>query len=405
MKFAHPAPAVKRGIVGLVALATVIALAGCSTSSGGTASAGKCTVRTLMVSNITGAGSANGSSAQIATKLADDYVNKNGGVNGCKVVTDFKDDGSDYSKVLPLTQAALAAQKYAMVNASDYGGSTVAPLLTRQGILGVFSNGTGGLFSKAKTPTIFDACTPLAGAAVVMSKYLATKGYKKIAIVTDNTAVGSSVIAGAQAAAKKNGVTIIPEQIDLSTVDMTPVVQRTRASDPDVVLVDLFGAPAGYFFQGLTASGWDVPKYGSFTTFATDLASLIPQKDYAGLISGGPASATAPSVTPALSSLITSLKAANNGKIDNALLLYAQNYDTIILFAWAANQTHSTDGLTLAHYLESHGNAKIPGLTQAVSSGYSASNHEWHPANGLGIAYQTTLVNGQYQKRIALVHA
>lgn len=409
MNLSPTRPAVMRGLASVSALAILVGLAGCSAPadapSGTTgADSGDCQVRALLVANVTGAGSANGESAKRAQELAAQYINDNGGVNGCELVVDVKDNGSDYSKSLPLTQEALAEKDYFVVNAADYGGASVAPLLTREGILGVWSNGTGGLFSAETTPTIFDACTPLAGATLVMANYLADEGYKKIGLVTDNTAVGSSIVEIAKANAASAGVEVVSEQIDLNSVDMTPVVQRLQASAPDVILVDLFGAAAGYFFSALSASGWDVPKYGSFTTFATDLGSLIPEEQFAGLISGGPASATAPSVTEGVDTLMEGLL-ANGGTIDHALLLYAQNYDALIIAAWAANQTGSLDGATLAAFLQENGDVEVPGLTQAKATGYSADNHEWHPKNGLGIAYQDKLVDGRYQNRVALVDA
>jgi hypothetical protein len=65
-------------------------------------------------------------------------------------------------------------------------------------------------------------------------------------------------------------------------------------------------------------------------------------------------------------------------KITTSLDSYTNIYDALLLFAWAANETHSLHAATLATKLHDSGSVQVPGLVQGPSTGYTPTSGEWN---------------------------
>ncbi|MCU1614642.1 MAG: branched-chain amino acid transporter substrate-binding protein [Frankiales bacterium] len=359
---------------GIVLASTL--LAACSGSgSASSTDAGGCTVNTLLVANATGAQSSNGVAAFAAAKAATKYVNDNGGVNGCTLVLKTVDDGSDYTKTLPLMQAAMATTTFANVSVNDYGTASAVPYLMRQKVLSISANGTASLADPKTGPYYFDTSSPDATVSQYMTKYALSQGTKKFAVVADNTTTGASAIAAIKATAEAGGGDVVASvQVDATTVNMTPAVQQLSSSGADGVIISLYGQPAGFFIRDLKASGWNVQRYGSVSLGATNLPALLPVEDYQGIVVAGAADGSAPSLY-GVADMQTQIKATGGDPYTSVVGL-SQNYADILILANAINATKATDGPTLAKYLEDHGTDKIPGNPIAETTGYSSTNHQ-----------------------------
>ncbi|MCU1482200.1 MAG: branched-chain amino acid transporter substrate-binding protein [Subtercola sp.] len=377
----------------------------CSGSGGssGTATGGSCQVNTLLVANMTGAQSDNGKAAVIAASAAVKSVNDGGGVNGCQLVLTTKDDGSDYTKTLPLVQSAMGSQTYSMVSVNDYGTASVVPYLTRQKVLSISSNGTAALADSTVNPYYFDTVPPSSTVSKYVTQYAISQGAKKLAVVTDNSTLGTDAIAADKATAEAGGASLVASvQVDATTINMTPAVQSLSNSGADAVIIDLYGQPAGYFVRDLKASGWNVTRYGTSSLFATNLDSLLPVSDYEGIVAVGPTPGTAPALY-GVSAMQTQIK-ADGGDATTSVTGLAQNYADIILFAWAANGAHSTDSAAVAKYLEEHGTDKVPNDTIAETTGYTASNHQMTAPGTLSTATEGAMDSEGLLPRITVVN-
>jgi branched-chain amino acid transport system substrate-binding protein len=391
------------GVAVVLTATGTLAACGGSSGSNGASGAKNCTVRSLLVSNLTGPGASNGTQNKAAAEVAKKQINDAGGINGCTLSVDYADDTSDYTTNLPLTQKALAQKKYAMVQGADFGAGSIAPYLTRQKILGMFSNGTKGLPDPAVNPYLFDTTTTGADVVTAVAKYAVSQGDKEIAVVADNTGVGKSVIGAVKGVLESSGGKLVSsEQVDLSNVNMTPAVQRLKGSGAKTILVSLFGAAGGHFFSALSASGWKPTVYGSQSVFATNLAALIPVKDFAGIVAGGGTYATSPSSDRA-KAFFEQLKASG---YDTTKGIYstAPAHDDLILFAAAANATKSTDAAKMTKWLEDNGTTTIDGLVLASTTGYSSTNHEWHAPGSLSTAKMGALDEFGLLPRIATIN-
>ena len=383
-------------VVSMVVLALVAA--GCGSSSGSGGSSGSsgggsgtksaqtsCPVKVLLVDNFTGAGSDNGTANLGGANAAIASVNKSGGVLGCPIKLDTKDDASDYTKDLSLLEQATSSTKYAMVINADFGCATTAPYIGRQKLLSITGCALPGVANPKLNPYIFDADYVGSRSDGAAGAYMLKKGYKRVAVIVDNTGLGAGDAAQVAKIVKAGGGTVTDtESVDLSGINFTPAIVRARASKPQVLFIDLFGAALGHVLSDLATSGWKIPVVGGSSSVATNLQTLkVPPAQASSITMVGPGAMGLPS-SPAQLALLKSLK-QQGVKVNNFLFGYAALHDDITMFAWAANKAKSLDPAAVSKVLENSGTTKIPGLAGGETNGYTPSCHEWDAAQGVAI--------------------
>jgi branched-chain amino acid transport system substrate-binding protein len=390
--------------------ACVAVFAGSGLGSVGSATrvgaAGKttCPVRVLEITNSTGAGATNGLAQRPGLALAVAQVNKAGGVLGCPLVADVKDEGSDPTKDLPLLQEALSSHQYGNVIVSDFGEGAAIPYLTRQKVLNI-TNFSAGAGNPKVNPYFFDDYPLLSVATEYAAKAAMKAGHKKIAVIVFNNDIGAAAAAGVKSAAPAGGAKVVDvEQLDPTAVNTTPAITRARNSGADVVVMDMAGAVVGHLLTDLQASGWKVPIYGGASTFSFPIASVAPPAAYKNLLVVGPTVATWPS-SPKVNTFISKLKAQPGGSngLKTVLVSATSPYDDVILFAWAANKVGSLDPKKISAFLETHGSTPVPGLLVSDVTGYTSKSHDFFPPGSLALARPGPLKDGRL-KRIAIVN-
>jgi branched-chain amino acid transport system substrate-binding protein len=345
-----------------------------------------------MVANLTGAGSENGTTVKSGAEVAIDQVNEAGGIMGCPIEMKTVDDGSDYTQTLPLLQKATSEEQYSMVMSMDFGCVTTAPYITREKLLSL-SACAQTHFANSENPTIFDTDYVAARPAMVAVKHLLDEGQKKIALLVDNTQLGADDIAAVTPIIEENGGTITDtERLSEEGVNFSSAVQRAKASDPEAVFSDMFGAAAGHLKTDINAAGWEVPRAGGQSETATSFEQLkVPLSLLKNTTLVGSASMALPS-TPLREEFIEELE-AHGVDIKTFMFAYAAAHDDITLFAWAANQTESLDAETIAQKLHETGEVKVPGLVQGETTGYTSESGEWNAKEGVAV-----LKAGYYNK-------
>lgn len=385
-------------------LAATVMLSGCAgqNTPSASSSADDCTTKFLVSTNVTGAGGTNGSNNVKGIDAAVAQINEDGGVLGCDVAYDVVDDGSDYTTALPNVQGALAEDDYAFVFSGDFGGPSVAPYLTRQGLFGVFGSGVPTI--TADNPNLFDVSVPSPGTAGALFEYIADQGIKKVALVVDTTSTGDGAIAAYEPAAAANGVTIsVTERVDLSSINMTPAIQRVEGSDAEALVANVYGAAAGYLIRDFKASGWDVPFFGGFSIFASPLTDVVPEADLEGMVAVGVASSTWPS-EPNAQALIDTVEEETGEEITTGLSSIFNGHDAVTIWAWGANGAGSLDPAEITTFLEENGDVEVPNLGHAETTNYSSTNRAWYPVQGIAIAKLGPLDHGRLE-RVALLDA
>jgi branched-chain amino acid transport system substrate-binding protein len=396
-------------LTALIALATLSACGSSSTNSTNSpaASSGgktKCPVNVLVVTNITGAGAQNGQAGEETVKYTVGQINKAGGVLGCPIHADIKDEASDPTKDVPLVEEAVSQKKYAEVIVSDFGAGSAVPYLTREKILNITAIGAG-LGNPKINPYFFDM-TPVLGNTVqyAVKQAVVNNGHKKLAAIVQDSDLGNNSAAGIAAAAKRYGAQVTDvERVDETAVDFTAALQRAKNSGADALIIDVAGAAAGHILTDRLTLGWTVPTYGGLGLFAANIAATSPPAAYKGLDLVGPTVGTYPN-RPVVQQFINGLKAAGATAAFQANLLEPANFhDDLILFAWAANQTKSLDAATISDFLQTHGNTPVPGLIYGVTTGFSPTSHENTGEGTLASAAAGPFKDGQL-KRIAVLN-
>jgi ABC-type branched-subunit amino acid transport system substrate-binding protein len=375
----------RAAVTGVAALAAAI-MAGCSstaapsTSSGNAAASAKvhCPIDILMLTSLSGADSSWGTSNLAGAKVAVAHINSTGGVLGCHVALTVKDDGSNVSQDLPLVIAATTSYNYPLVVDDDDAAGTTASYINSHHLLEITpGNATGAVEPQAPYPTEFQTTDQPTKSMIAVAKYAIGQGYKHVALITDNSADGAPIPGAIEPYLKAAGGGITDrEAVNPSSVDFTSAIERARASNPQAVLINLYGPASAHVRTEIHDSGWKIPVISGNDDSDTPFQGLLPLADLNGEVTIGDAS----DALTGSALQMQFIQAVEKGgvQITASLDSYTNIYDALLLFAWAANETHSLNAATLATKLHDSGSAQIPGLVQGPTTGYTPTSGEWN---------------------------
>jgi branched-chain amino acid transport system substrate-binding protein len=392
-----------------VVLAVALGAAACSSSTSGSgdgdSSSGPYRVMVTGGLSATGVLAANAETSVLAAQAGAKVINKEGGIDGRKVVVTVSNDAGDpTTAVTNLLNAIHSGNKpdlYLNSGPSTISAATL-PILTSNHILSFNIAPTANSFDPATFPYNFDLAV---GPADFIKSYISTMkaaGYKTVGIIHGNDAYGSVFGADAGSALKAAGFTVTSNQAyDVTALSMIPQLQAIQATKPQVLVMDGYGAPAGYLLKGLQQLGWNVPILGDTSVSATTLVSTPPPAGYEGssLVKNLKMQVNASTVYSPSATLVNQAVTAmlSLGKIESTLIL-AFNYDAFPLVYAAAKYAHSTTTSAIAAALVKP--AVLAAAKTAILSRYNftATNHSPQPGAGALVFISPTLiVNGQYE--------
>lgn len=392
---------------GIAALAA--ALAGCSSSGndnsgGGGGSGGQYHVIVMGGLSAQGVLADNASTSVNAARAGADYVNDHGGVLGKKVVVKVIDAQADPTTAVTKLRAAIAEQKPDVV--IDSGPSNVAaailPILNQNKILSFNMGPTADSADPSKFPLNFDVAVGAAEQLKAYVPYFQDKGYKSVAILHGNSAYGVTYGKSAADVLSKAGIKVTAnEQYDVTSLDMTPQLQKIQSSKPDAMVLDAYGAPLGYVLKGVSKLGMDTPIIGNTSVSATNLTGLKPPDGLVGT----------PEVKNLVMEVLSSVKYdASATKVNDAVqrmlkygpikasLVLAPTYDALPLVAAAAKAANSTDAAKIAKSLEDPNVTKSADTTMLSPYTFSSTNHAPTEAStNYTFIAPSPIKNGQFQ--------
>lgn len=349
---------------------------GSSTSAGGsqgsTGVSHNCSANVLFEASTTGPEAIGGQAGWAAIKLAAASINKAGGADGCQVKVALANDQTDVSKTVPVLVSATSRAHYDALVAQSSGAIAAAGYTTSKKLidLAAVSLPPG---SATKYPYLFATAADYGTAPGLAVEIAYKRGYRKVALITDNTTVGGSVVAGVQAAVKRNaGMKLVSvQQLPYTAVNTTSAITASRAAGADVLINDLYGAAGAEVQKDLGASGWKVPELAGYLAANSNYPALAPRSTWANLQTVTATAFTYPA-TPAAQRLISALKASGYD-ITQSLAGSASAYDALLTWAWAANEAKSLDPDKVKSALESTGSS-VPGTLEWTAIPWSSSN-------------------------------
>jgi branched-chain amino acid transport system substrate-binding protein len=247
--------------------AAAIAMAACSapgSSNGGSSGSATGPIKIALVDAQSGQLSSLGAWELKGAKLAVNEWNEAGGINGRQIQLNVFDDQGDPTTGTTLARKIASEGYTAMLGTAESAVTiAMAPILRDAGIPNITSGQSPGLvavgspflFLNGPTSTTYDE---------TLAKYLVdTKGFKKIAMITNNGAYGKGEHAAFTKALAGRGVTpVADEVVTTDQKDFSAALTSIRQKKPDVIFLGAEEVESGLIVKQARSLGVTVPFAG-----------------------------------------------------------------------------------------------------------------------------------------------
>lgn len=369
----------RRSIIAYTLTLTVATgLTGCGSSGGNSAAEAMKGFDVVAVVALTGPVAASAKATTEGLQAAIDSINASGGVLGQQATLTVLDDAGDPTKSVTLLQSYLDKNTPQLVIPGNNSNQALAmlPVLTRKKVLSM-SQGQSNKLNDPKTFPYHFGYNSVPQDTDKIVSLLKERGDRSVALLAANDALGQSTVDIFKAAFAKGGIQLAVEQYTPTDLDMKSQLQRLQAARPQTLLIQSYGATAGYILKGRTELGWDIPTLGAPTLGnGNNLALVSSPADWKNLkLFVNKVNTPQHLKSPAFDDLLARLKSANS-KLDQPFQIYSTAWDSVHLAKLAAEQAKSTDGPATAKALENR--TEVQGASPLVSFSkeiYSPSNH------------------------------
>lgn len=292
----------------------------------------------------------NATTAVTAALASVDAVNDMGGILDREVeITHLEDNADPTVAVTKLREYIATEGKPALVMNS--GPSTITeamlPILTQNQIVSFNIGPTTGSGDPSVNPYSFDLSASVPDYLGSFVDEMDDRGYENVAILHGSSAYGELFGQLGETTFADAGFTVTGnEGFDNAALDMTPQLSALQQGDPDVLVLDAYGAPLGYVLQSLEKLGWDVPVMGNSSVAATGLIATPAPDGVLGtdqvknltmqVYSSTQYNPDDTKVNEAVERMLAA------GDIKSSLIL-AYNYDSALLFKAAAEKAGGID--------------------------------------------------------------
>ena len=233
-------------------------------------------IRIGLMCPLTGKWASEGQDMQQIVSLLVSEVNKAGGINGKQIELIVEDDAGD-----PRT-ASLAAQKLAsagvMAVIGTYGSAVTEAsqnIIDEAEIMQIATGSTSVRLTEKGLPLFFRTCPRDDEQGRVASKVIAAKGFKKVAILHDNSSDAKGLAEEAQKGLKDAGVPVaFYDALTPSERDYTAILTKLKAADPDLIFFTGYYPEAGMLLRQKKEMGWNVPMMGGDASNHADLVKV-----------------------------------------------------------------------------------------------------------------------------------
>jgi len=212
---------------------------------------------------------------QVVDLLAEE-VNAKGGVLGRKVQVVSEDDGGD-PKTAALAAQKLVTQKVVAV-IGTYGSSITeaSQNIYNEAKIPQIANGSTAIrLTEKGLKYFFRTCPRDDEQAKVGAQYIQSMGYKKLAILHDNTTYAKGLADETKGLVEKAGVEIVFfDALTPGEKDYTAILTKMKAANPDAVFFTGYYPEGGLLLNQKKAMNWPVPFIGGDATNNPDLVKI-----------------------------------------------------------------------------------------------------------------------------------
>ena len=239
------------------------------------------TARTILLGGtvpLSGEASAFGSVGPGA-KAYFDYVNAKGGVNGRRIAYRYYDDGYDPAQTVQLTRKLVEQDKvFAIFNSvGTANNAAIQPYLNQRNVPQLFvGDGAQAASQPARYPWTMGFLQSYVGEGAVYGRHLAaTRKRAKIAVLYENTPLGTDMTRGLERWVRGKGPQVVAKQgYELTDADVSSQVAQLKSSGADTLM--LFATPK-YAIQGFASAsrlGWEPQVYVASISIEPGIMSI-----------------------------------------------------------------------------------------------------------------------------------
>ncbi len=189
--------------------------------------------------------------------LAVSQANAAGGVDGRKIQLKLYDDQGDPTVGTELARKIASDGDIAMLGTAESAVTiAMAPILKAEQIPNITSGQAVGLIALHSPYLFLNGPTGLTYDTTLAKYLVTTKGYKKIAMLTNNDSYGTGEESSFTTALKSLGITPVAAKVVPSgQTNMTPALTSIRGSDPQVLFIGAEEAQSGLIVKQARALG------------------------------------------------------------------------------------------------------------------------------------------------------
>jgi branched-chain amino acid transport system substrate-binding protein len=253
------------GYAAAAAAAVCLAAAACSApgsssssaGAGGSSSARSGPIKIAVVDAQSGSSSDLGQFEYRGVKLAVDQANAAGGVDGRKIALSLSDDQGDPTVGTELARKIASQGDVAMLGTAESAVTlAMAPILESEHIPNITSGQSTKLLAVGSPYLFLNGPTGLTYDTTLAKYLVTTKGYKKIAMLTNNDSYGAGEHDAFTAALKAVGLTPVADKVvPADQNNMTPALTAIRGKNPQVLFIGAEEAQSGLTVKQARALG------------------------------------------------------------------------------------------------------------------------------------------------------
>jgi branched-chain amino acid transport system substrate-binding protein len=253
------------GYAAAAAAAVCLAAAACSApgsssssaGAGGSSSASSGPIKIAVVDAQSGSSSDLGQFEYRGVKLAVDQANAAGGVDGRKIALSLSDDQGDPTVGTELARKIASQGDVAMLGTAESAVTlAMAPILESEHIPNITSGQSTKLLAVGSPYLFLNGPTGLTYDTTLAKYLVTTKGYKKIAMLTNNDSYGAGEHDAFTAALKAVGLTPVADKVvPADQNNRTPALTAIRGKNPQVLFIGAEEAQSGLTVKQARALG------------------------------------------------------------------------------------------------------------------------------------------------------
>jgi branched-chain amino acid transport system substrate-binding protein len=299
-------------------------------------------------------------------KLAVDEWNKKGGINGRKIQLKSFDDQGDPTTGTNLARKIDSEHYIAMIGTAESAVTLAMAPVLKQAEIPNITSGQADALVEQKSPFLFLNGPTSTTYDSTLAKYLIQdKGYKKIAMITNNGSFGKGEHEAFAKAAKDLGVTAVTDQVvTTDQKEFSAALTAIRSKKPQVIFIGSEEVEAGLIVKQARDLGITAPFAGAAPQGTPVFMDTAGKTAAEGTIVSSPFLSS--DITPAAQKFAAAYKAAYG---EDAELHGAKAYDGATILLTALKNSGVATGKKLADAIRSTTHAGLLGQFQYGADG------------------------------------